>query len=247
MTPSRIAFGCACLLACTAVIAQAPAMPTAEQHRPGQAGLDGGLTATPRPHHPLRRRLVLHLPQVPLVLLQLPPARPDDQCLARPGRAGAAAARRARRPGRGDLHPAGQDRTDDLGPGLQRQLHRWRGGAAQGPRGVRALRRRAAGGRPAHRAVGDQVLLRPDRRHARGRGQAGRERQGGAVRARAQGQRLWRRHHPPGAGHAHRPEIQRELRRPQGRDLGPRARRWRAAAPAGLCRAAELLRIPADL
>lgn len=38
MTPSRTAFACACLLACTAVIAQAPAIPTAEQSDPVKLG-----------------------------------------------------------------------------------------------------------------------------------------------------------------------------------------------------------------
>lgn len=38
MTPSRTGFACACLLACTAVIAQAPALPTAEQTDPVKLG-----------------------------------------------------------------------------------------------------------------------------------------------------------------------------------------------------------------
>jgi CubicO group peptidase (beta-lactamase class C family) len=38
MTPSRTAFACACLMACTAVIAQAPAIPTPEQTDPVKLG-----------------------------------------------------------------------------------------------------------------------------------------------------------------------------------------------------------------
>jgi hypothetical protein len=153
------------------------------KHRSGQAGLDGGLAAAGGPHHPLGRRLVLHLPEVPLDLLQLAPARPTTNVSR-----GLGAPVPLPRAERADLdavtfRAAGQDRPHDLGPGLQRQLHRRGGGAAQGPHGVRALRRRAAGGRPAHRAIGHQVVLRPDRADPGGRGQAGRERQGGAVRA----------------------------------------------------------------
>ena len=65
------------------------------------------------------------------------------------------------------------------------------------------------------------------------------------VRARAEGLGLRRRHGAPAARHDHRAAVQRELRRPERRDLEPRARRQRVAAPAGLSGPEHLLRVPA--
>ena len=69
----------------------------------------------------------------------------------------------------------GSDRTMTWAQSLARQLHRRHRGAAQGAHRLRALLRRAQAGRPAHRDVGHQVVLRHHRRDAGGRGHAGRQ------------------------------------------------------------------------
>ena len=136
---------------------------------PGTAGLDGRLAPAGRQDRAQGRRQLLPLSATALDFLQRAPAGCHHQRLARAGLAVCAAARRARRPRRRHLRAAGHDRAHDLGPGLRRQLHRWRGGAAQGPHRVRALRRRVQARRAASGAIAHQVLLRHHRRHAGGR------------------------------------------------------------------------------
>jgi len=204
------------------------------------AGMDDRLSAAGRQGRHLCRRLVPVLPAAALVVEQRSADRADGERLARSGpRLRPAAGRGGPRRRGGDDH----GRPDhQLRRGPRPDLCRRDRGAAPGQARLRALFRRAETPPAAYRHVGDQVLHRHARRHARRRradrpGGAGDALRPGTRRQRLRGCERRRGHgydHRPRLfGNLHGPEVRR-LGAPAGQRHGPAAARRAAALAAGI-------------